>query len=274
MFARFRRTRLDPAYHPPFTARSWRRPARRALYTELGVPDTVEGRFEMVVAHTALVLRRLGRGDDGGQGGRGRGCSTCSASEMDDALRELGVKDTSVGKRMRKLGEAYYGRAAAYEAAIATADPDALAATLGRTVYGGEGTEWRPPALAAYMIASATALAAHAGDRVVAGDIAWPAVRVLPAGGPAVKQKPLFSRPLEIGSIGAAGARPAYRGDRGRAGGDRRRASTWSRSIRSPPTSISAGRDGGLIVVVDGRAARGGGAHLRRQPRAGAAVDR
>ena len=174
MFARFRRARLDPAIPSTLYGAIVAQARTPALYTDLGVPDTVESRFEMVVAHLALVLRRLGRGDDAARAA-GQGAFDVFCREMDDSLRALGVKDTSVGKRMRFLAEAYYGRAAAYDAALANADADMLAAALRRTVDGGAG-KVAAPALAAYMLAADRALAATSVDRVIAGEVPWPAI--------------------------------------------------------------------------------------------------
>jgi cytochrome b pre-mRNA-processing protein 3 len=179
MFARFRRARLDPAIPSTLYGAIVAQARTPALYTDLGVPDTVEGRFEMVVVHLGLVLRRLGRGD-GAARAVGQGTFDVFCTEMDDALRALGVKDTSVGKRMRSLAEAYYGRVAAYDAALGAADAGALASALGRTVYGG-GRSVAAPALAAYMLATDRALEVTPADRVIAGDIAWPDVVPLPA---------------------------------------------------------------------------------------------
>ncbi len=179
MFARFRRARLDPAIPSTLYGVIVAQARTPGLYTDLGVPDTVEGRFEMVVAHLALVLRRLERGDEAAREA-GQAVFDVFSREMDDALRALGVKDTSVGKRMRSLTGAYYGRASAYEAALEANDAVALAAALGRTVYGGEG-EMAAPALAAYMLAVDEVLAAMPAGRVVAGDIAWPGIHAQPA---------------------------------------------------------------------------------------------
>ena len=178
MFARFRRARPDPRIPSTVYGAIVAQARTRALYTDLAVPDTVEGRFEMVVAHMALVLRRLGRGDEAAKA-VGQGVFDVFCDETDDALRELGVKDTSVGKRMRFLAEAYYGRAATYDGALATADAEELAAALRRTVYSGEGAV-AAPALAAYILASDGALAATPVDRVIAGAIVWPPI-LLPA---------------------------------------------------------------------------------------------
>jgi cytochrome b pre-mRNA-processing protein 3 len=90
---------------------------------------------------------------------------------MDHALRELGVGDVSVGKKMRKLGEALYGRMAIYEPALRDGDAEALAASLARNVYESEiattGT-----ALAAFALSSRARLAEQTLDAVV-GAPAW-----------------------------------------------------------------------------------------------------
>ena len=172
MFARFRRARpeddISAALYGAIVAQS-RTPV---LYTDLAVPDTVEGRFEMVVVHLALVLRRVWQGDEEDRT-VGQATFDVFCREMDDALRALGVKDTSVGKRMRKLAEAYYGRASAYDGALAADDRSALAAVAGRTVFGDEAAV-AAPALADYMTAVNRSLAATPVSRVLAGDIDWP----------------------------------------------------------------------------------------------------
>jgi cytochrome b pre-mRNA-processing protein 3 len=172
MFASFRRTRPEHDTSSALYGAIVAQARTPALYTELGVADTVEGRFEMVVVHLALVLRRVWQGDEADRT-VGQATFDVFCREMDDALRALGVKDTSVGKRMRKLAEAYYGRAGAYDAALESGDSRALADTLGRTVFGGDATVAAEP-LAAYMAAANRNLAATPVDRVIAGDIAWP----------------------------------------------------------------------------------------------------
>jgi cytochrome b pre-mRNA-processing protein 3 len=143
-----------------------------ALYAELRAPDTVEGRFEVYTLHVVLLLDRL----------RGQGPQAAETSQalfdtyveaLDDALREMGVGDLSVGKKMRKLGEAFYGRVKNYEAAFeALPDAGALEALLGRTVYAGVEA---PPVerLAAYVQAQRVALAGQALESLIAGQAAW-----------------------------------------------------------------------------------------------------
>ncbi|MBV9511586.1 MAG: ubiquinol-cytochrome C reductase, partial [Caulobacteraceae bacterium] len=105
-----------------------------ALYADLSAPDTTEGRFELYTLHVVLVLHRL-KGL-GGQAGRiSQALFDAYIRALDDALREMGVGDLSVGKKMRKLGEAFYGRAKAYDAALdALPDRAGLTAVIGRTV--------------------------------------------------------------------------------------------------------------------------------------------
>ena len=104
------------------------------FYTQFAVPDTVNGRFDMVVLHLWMVLRRL-RNSDGGellaQATFDRFCD-----DMDDNLREMGVGDLTVPKRMQAFGEAFYGRTAAYDAALEGAADD-LAIALNRNILNG-----------------------------------------------------------------------------------------------------------------------------------------
>jgi cytochrome b pre-mRNA-processing protein 3 len=144
------------------------------LYEAYGAPDTVEGRFELYTVHVFLLLDRL----------RGQGPQASETSQvlfdtylsaLDDALREMGVGDLSVGKKMRKLGEAFYGRVKSYETAFASLpDTAALEALLTRTVYEQGGAE-HAGELAAYVVGQREALGAQSLDRLLAGDVLWKA---------------------------------------------------------------------------------------------------
>ncbi len=143
-----------------------------ALYAELGAPDTPEGRFEIYSLHVYLVLERLkDQGEFAAE--TAQVLFDTYLSGLDDALRELGVGDLSVGKRMRKLGEAFYGRIQSYEAALAALpDTGLLEALLGRTVYAGVEAPG-VPALAAYVVARRDALAAQPIEMFCAGAAVW-----------------------------------------------------------------------------------------------------
>jgi cytochrome b pre-mRNA-processing protein 3 len=105
------------------------------LYTDLGIPDTVEGRFEAVTLHVILVLRRLGQlpvpADQVAQD-----LVDCFFRHLDASLRELAVGDLAVPKRMKTLAEAFSGRSHAYDAALSEPDGDRLAQALARNVLG------------------------------------------------------------------------------------------------------------------------------------------
>jgi cytochrome b pre-mRNA-processing protein 3 len=127
---------------------------RPGLYTRLGVPDTVEGRFEALCLHTILVLRRLNRLPPPAAE-VAQDLVNSVFTQLDAALRELGVGDMGVGKRMKKLGAAFYGRATGYAAALDAGDEPALRAVLARNVLGGDGDG---AGLAAYVLAAGAAL--------------------------------------------------------------------------------------------------------------------
>src|SRR6266576_5455652 len=88
------------------------------FYRIYGVPDTVNGRFEMIVLHAILLLRRLEH-EAASVRRLGQGIFDRFCSDMDANLREMGVGDLSVPRKMHGIGEAFYGRKAAYEAALA-----------------------------------------------------------------------------------------------------------------------------------------------------------
>ncbi|GJD81077.1 ubiquinol-cytochrome C chaperone family protein [Methylobacterium gregans] len=131
-----------------------------ALYTDLGVPDTVEGRFEALCLHVILVLRRM-RALPDPAADVAQDLVNAVFLQLDAALRELGVGDFGVPKRMKKLGAAFYGRAEGYDAALDADDMAALRAALARNVLGQDGAvhaDAEAAGLAAYVRAAAQAL--------------------------------------------------------------------------------------------------------------------
>lgn len=149
-----------------------------AFYTAYAVPDTVNGRFDMLVLHLWLVLRRL-RAE-----GRTELVQTLFdhfSSDLDANLREMGVGDLAVPRRMRRFGEAFYGRAQAYDAAMTASDPQALARALARNILGRVEPEPAMP-LAAYVRTVLADLAGLADGAVEAAGWAFP-VPASPAAG-------------------------------------------------------------------------------------------
>ena len=92
--------------------------------------------------------------------------------DMDRSLRELGVGDLGVPKRMKQVGEAFYGRSAAYEAALAAGDGEALAGAIGRN-FAGAGPA-AATALAAYALAAAQRLAEASPEALLSGRLPFP----------------------------------------------------------------------------------------------------
>jgi cytochrome b pre-mRNA-processing protein 3 len=130
--------------------------AREPLfYRDLAVPDTVNGRFDMLVLHLWMVLRRL-KPLEGGAG-LSQALFDRFCDDMDGNLREMGVGDLTVPKRMQAFGEAFYGRAAAYDLALAAGE-EPLAQALCKNILNGAEIE-NARALARYAKAAIAALA-------------------------------------------------------------------------------------------------------------------
>jgi cytochrome b pre-mRNA-processing protein 3 len=146
------------------------------FYLTYEVPDTVEGRFDMIVLHLVLVLRRLARQPQLNQG-LGQAVFDHFCRDMDHNLREMGVGDLSVPKEMRRVAEAFYGRAGAYEQALASGDDLPLAAALAKNVFAEPAAS--PPStralrLAAYVL-EAERLQDHSeGDFAASGRVNFP----------------------------------------------------------------------------------------------------
>ena len=105
------------------------------FYADYGVPDTVEGRFDLIVLHLVLVLRRLAGMHQGRRLGQRLFDRFCQ--DLDDNLREMGIGDLAVPKHMRRLGEAFYGRQAAYLRALDAADERDFENALARNMLQG-----------------------------------------------------------------------------------------------------------------------------------------
>ena len=129
------------------------------LYTDLGVADRIDARFELYTLHVLILHQRLKQDGEKGMAAAQLLFDTY-VSSLDHTLRELGVGDVSVGKKMRKLGESLYGRMSAYEAPLRDHDAAALSQALAKNVYESEEAALAQP-LADYAIASVKALAAQ-----------------------------------------------------------------------------------------------------------------
>ena len=144
------------------------------FYRDYAVPDTVEGRFELIVLHLALVLDRLAA--DPALRALGQGVFDRFCQDMDHNLREMGVGDLTVPKQMRRMGGAFYGRAQAYREALAAAGDKALAEILTRNIYDRAPAQ-QAQRLAAYMREAVGHLKALDQADLAAGILRFPVLR-------------------------------------------------------------------------------------------------
>jgi cytochrome b pre-mRNA-processing protein 3 len=143
------------------------------FYARLCVPDTLDGRFDMIALHAILVTDRLARG-----GAQARFLSQKIFDEvfadMDRSLREMGVGDLSVGKKVRHMAEVFYGRAKAYRDALSRRDTKALEQALARNIFPEGSSPANVNVLAAYVTAAACLLADLTDAQLLAGEVSFP----------------------------------------------------------------------------------------------------
>jgi cytochrome b pre-mRNA-processing protein 3 len=181
MFSFFK---ADPVQHAAELA--YRRVVEQArqprFFTDGGMPDTVDGRFELICLHAFLYLHRLKR-EHPGSADMGQRFFDVMFLDFDRALREMGTGDLSVGREVRRMAEAFYGRIAAYEQGLAGDDAmlqPALARNLFSTVTPGAA---QLAAVADYVRREAAGLDRQDAAALLAGDIAFgPPPLVEPAG--------------------------------------------------------------------------------------------
>lgn len=142
-----------------------------ALYAQLGVPDTVEGRFELLSAHVILLLDRL-KGEPGAAAEVRQTLFDVFISHLDGAMREMGVGDLAMGKRMRRLGEAFYGRLQAYGSAFdSLPSQDEFDRVIARTILDGAGRD--PAPLGRHLLRLRDQLGAQTAAGLIADGPAW-----------------------------------------------------------------------------------------------------
>jgi cytochrome b pre-mRNA-processing protein 3 len=145
--------------------------AREPLfYRDLAVPDTVNGRFDLLLLHLWLLLRRLKSVEGGAALSQGLFDHFCN--DMDDNLREMGISDLKVPKRMQAFGEAFYGRTAAYDLAL-TEGREALAQAMCKNILNGENIE-QARLLAGYVESVMAALDRASEGELLSGSVRFP----------------------------------------------------------------------------------------------------
>jgi cytochrome b pre-mRNA-processing protein 3 len=142
------------------------------FYARLGVPDTLDGRFEILSILLHAVGRRLVHGSDPDTA-FSRRIAECFVVDMDSNLREMGVSDVRVAKKMKTLYSAYGGRIAAYDIALA-AGGDALEMAVARNVFPQGAPQGAAAALAAYIRAAETMLEGISTAEISVGEVVFP----------------------------------------------------------------------------------------------------
>jgi len=143
------------------------------FYREMCVADTFSGRFELVMLHVGLLLRRLTA-----EGSEGRDLGRVVVEQMftalDDDMREIGVGDLSVAKKMQAAASSFYGRLKGYDAALSLPDNEDLVAAVRRNVPAADGKVLHGRELAEYARATAKHLEGQAFAELRTGRLTFP----------------------------------------------------------------------------------------------------
>lgn len=144
-----------------------------ALYTEFDVPDTLDGRIDLLAVHLFLVLDRLERIE--GSGHVGQELVDTMIADLDRNLREMGVGDLGVGKRVQAMAKAIYGRLEAYQIAVGREDAlEAVSEALQRNVYRRDGKpDDAVTGLARYVLRQRSHLDDIGGDAMLSGKVSF-----------------------------------------------------------------------------------------------------
>lgn len=173
--SRHERTGFELYGHAVAAARS------TVFYADLGVPDTLDGRYDMVSLHAFLLVRRLRMLPPPGAA-LAQAVFDAMFNDMDVTLREMGVGDLGVGRRVRLMWEGFHGRASAYQAALDRRDRAGLAEALARNVWRDPGATASAGRLAGLVMAQDAHLAAQGLEMFGASRAEFlPAAAALPA---------------------------------------------------------------------------------------------
>jgi cytochrome b pre-mRNA-processing protein 3 len=143
------------------------------FYADLGVPDTIDGRFDLLVLHAWLVMQRLD--DEPDSGPVKQDLFDTMFAHLDLTVREMGAQDLGVGRRIKRMAEGFHGRAMALREAWLSGDPAKLQDALARNVFGkATPTPQAVSVLARYVGDLAARLSATPSAALMAGKIAWP----------------------------------------------------------------------------------------------------
>lgn len=156
MWSIFKRRRQGKAHVEALYGRILDAARQPVFYRDLGVPDTPEGRYELITMHVILAVGRLNAQGEAGKG-TGQNLFEHFFKDMDYALREMGVGDTSIGKKVRAMAEVFFGRFKGYTEAAASDDKAQLSEMLARNILDS-GPNENSDRLAGYFLTSRAVL--------------------------------------------------------------------------------------------------------------------
>ncbi len=145
-----------------------------AFYASLGVPDTVNGRFDMICLHAFLLFERMRREEDEEAARFAQEVFDEMFMDMDANLREMGVSDLAVGGKVRRLAEVFYGRTQAYMEALRADDETALRDAFRRNVFESAPRPGAVEALHEYFLAAREELKDQSAEELRAGRVRFP----------------------------------------------------------------------------------------------------
>jgi cytochrome b pre-mRNA-processing protein 3 len=146
------------------------------LYATFGVSDTIDGRFDMLVLHAFLLFHRLQR-ESAGDRQIVQDVFNIFLKDMDQSLREIGVGDISVPKKLKKMTEMFYGRVRAYDIAL-QADRAALIDAITRNVYPAGDPAGHAAEIATYVMGAVDSLSTQSRDAILSGTLTFPAIQL------------------------------------------------------------------------------------------------
>ncbi len=143
------------------------------FYSQLGVPDTLEGRFDMIILHAFLLFHRL-KDDSEEAKELSQVVFDTMFQDLDQSLREMGVGDMGVGPRIKKMASSFYGRVGAYDKALAEEDNKELEAVIARNVFNKlQPEDLVLKHLATYVRNNSAALKALGTKQILAGKLSY-----------------------------------------------------------------------------------------------------
>lgn len=143
------------------------------LYAQWKVPDTLDGRYDMIVLHAFLLFYRL-KSEQPQDRAIGQSVFDIFLKDMDGSLREMGVGDISVPKKLKRMAEVFYGRVSAYDSVLDARDRPGLEAAIARNVFPDGANDAPVDSLAAYVFAASAALKELTVESIRDGQLAFP----------------------------------------------------------------------------------------------------